>query len=186
MLLRKALKTAWTTILVVAMVAASLAQNPVRPRTGGRESIAIVVDRNNPLNSVSSTELREIFFGDRRWWTHDRPITLVAMRPGSAERETILRTIYGMDEKGYEEFFFFAMFRGDLFYPPTDVSTAGELKKFLSKKPGSVGYLRASDVDNTVKVLRVDGLLPDDDGYPLRLRKDKEKKPKSLLHRDTQ
>jgi len=36
--------------------------------------------------------------------------------------------------------------------------------------PGAVGYLRASDVDNSVKVVRVNGLLPEDDGYPLRLR----------------
>lgn len=163
------------------MVAALFAQNPARSRARVRDSIAIVVDRNNPLNSVSSTELKEIFFGDRRWWTHDRPITLVAMHPGSPERETVLRTVYGMDEKGYEEFFFFAMFRGDLFHPPTDVSTAGELKKFVSKNPGSVGYVRASDVDNTVKVLRVDGLLPDDDGYPIRLHTTK---PKTLLRRD--
>jgi hypothetical protein len=36
--------------------------------------------------------------------------------------------------------------------------------------PGAVGYLRASDVDDSVKVVRVNGLLPDDDGYPMRLR----------------
>jgi hypothetical protein len=42
-------------------------------------------------------------------------------------------------------------------------------KKFVVSTP-STGYLRASDVDGSVKVVRVNGLLPGDDGYPLRLR----------------
>jgi hypothetical protein len=33
-----------------------------------------------------------------------------------------------------------------------------------------MGYLRASDVDDSVKVVRVNGLLPEEDGYPLRVR----------------
>jgi hypothetical protein len=36
--------------------------------------------------------------------------------------------------------------------------------------PGALGYLRLSDVDDSVKIVRVNGLLPEDDGYPLRLR----------------
>jgi phosphate transport system substrate-binding protein len=164
------LRTVWTTILVVVLGVASCAQSNARKHTPGWEGIAIVVDRNNPVNNVSLTELRELFFGDRRWWSHDRPITLVTMERGSAERKTVLRAIYKMNEKAFEKYFFFEVFRGELPDGPTELSTASDVKDFVSRKPGSVGYLRASDVDSSVKVLRIDGLLPDDDGYPLRLR----------------
>lgn len=129
-----------------------------------------MVDRNSPVNNVSMTELREMFFGDRKWWSHNRPITLVTMARGSAERETVLRTIYRMDERAFENYFFFEVFRGELPNGPTNTFTARGVKKFISERPGSLGYLRVSEVDSSVKVLRIDGLLPDDDGYPLRLR----------------
>jgi len=35
--------------------------------------------------------------------------------------------------------------------------------------PGAIGYVRASDADSTVKILRVDGRLPDDKDYRFRL-----------------
>jgi len=35
--------------------------------------------------------------------------------------------------------------------------------------PGAIGYLRASDVDASIKVIRVGELLPDDRGYNLHI-----------------
>ena len=164
----------WTAILVALLSGVSCAQTAGK-RSPEWEGVAIVVDRNNPVTNVSLTQLRNMFFGDRRWWTHERPITLVTMASGSAERETVLRTVYRMDEKTFEKYFFFEVYRGELPNGPTSFSTPGDVKKFISSKPGSLGYRRSSDVDSTVKVLRVDGLLPDDDGYPLRLRMRKSK-----------
>jgi ABC-type phosphate transport system substrate-binding protein len=167
------LKIVRTAILVALLGLVSFAQGPAIRRSSSWEGVAIVVDRSNPLSDISSTELREILFGDRQWWAHDRPITLVAMRPGTAERATVLRSIYGMNEKGFEKFLVLKIFRGEMANPPIDSATAKDAKKAISSTTGAIGYLRASDVDDSVKVLRIDGRLPDDDGYPLRLRKRK-------------
>jgi ABC-type phosphate transport system substrate-binding protein len=164
------LKVAWTTILVAVLGTALFAQTPAERRAPGWEGVAIVVDRHNPVNNISVTQLREMLFGDRLWWAHNRRITLVTLPRGSAERETVLRSMYKMDERSFEKFFFFGVYRGELANGPTTLASASEVKKFVSLKPGSLAYLRASDVDSSVKVLRIDGLLPDDDGYPLRLR----------------
>jgi hypothetical protein len=34
--------------------------------------------------------------------------------------------------------------------------------------PGSITFMKASEISDTVKVVRVEGLLPGDDGYPLK------------------
>jgi hypothetical protein len=34
--------------------------------------------------------------------------------------------------------------------------------------PGSISFIKADQVSGDVRLLRVDGKLPDDDGYPLR------------------
>jgi hypothetical protein len=34
--------------------------------------------------------------------------------------------------------------------------------------PGSISFIRASEVTDDVRLVRVDGKLPSDDGYPLK------------------
>jgi hypothetical protein len=44
------------------------------------------------------------------------------------------------------------------------------MRRFVFNAPGAVGYVAADETDDTVKVLRIDGLLPGDPRYPLRRR----------------
>jgi hypothetical protein len=74
-----------------------------------------------------------------------------------------------MNEQDFGAYFLFEVFRGELSTSPTTLQTPTEVKKFIATTPGAVGYVRASDVDDSVKVVRVNGLLPGDDGYPVRL-----------------
>ena len=43
------------------------------------------------------------------------------------------------------------------------------MRKFVFNVPGAIGYLRPGDVDDSVKVLRIDGHLPGDAEYPLKI-----------------
>jgi hypothetical protein len=43
------------------------------------------------------------------------------------------------------------------------------VRKFVFNVPGAIGYVRATDVDSSVKILRVDGRLPEDKEYSLRI-----------------
>jgi len=40
--------------------------------------------------------------------------------------------------------------------------------RFIFNTPGAIGYVRADEVDDTVKVLRIDDRLPGEAKYPLR------------------
>jgi hypothetical protein len=44
------------------------------------------------------------------------------------------------------------------------------VRKFVFNVPGAIGYVRVTDVDDTVKVIRIDGHLPDDKDYSLRIQ----------------
>jgi hypothetical protein len=43
------------------------------------------------------------------------------------------------------------------------------VRKFVFNVPGAIGYLRASDVDGSVKVIKVSGHRPEEADYPLRI-----------------
>lgn len=138
-------------------------------RGGPEQSLAIVVNRANPVDNLSFSELRKVFLGRRSHWPNGRRIAVAMLDYGQPERETVLERIYQMDENGYRNYFLRGMFRGEVFVSPKTLASPTVVRKFVFNAPGAIGYLRASDVDESVKVLRIDGHLPQDKDYILQI-----------------
>ena len=134
------------------------------------EPLVIVVNRSNPVNDLSFDELRRIFLGNRSHWPNGRRITLVMREPGEPERRTVLHDICSMTEDQFRYHFVHGLFTGEILVSPKILSSPVGVRKFVFNVPGAIGYLRVADVDDTVKVVRIDELLPDDKGYKLRMQ----------------
>jgi hypothetical protein len=132
------------------------------------EPLVIVVNRSNPVDDLSFDELRRIFLGNRSHWSNGRRITLVMREPGEPERKTILRDVCGMNEDQFKNHFVHGLFTGEILVSPKILASPVGVRKFIFNVPGAIGYLREGDVDDSVKVVRIDELLPDDKGYKLR------------------
>lgn len=140
----------------------------------GRQSrpdqvLAIVVNRANPIDGMTSAELRKIFLGTRRHWPNGRRITVAMLDYEQPERKAVLRQIYRMDEDAYRAYFLKEVYRGEVFSAPKILASPLVMRKFIFNAPGAISYLRSSEVDESVKVLRIDGHLPDDKDYPLQI-----------------
>jgi ABC-type phosphate transport system substrate-binding protein len=133
------------------------------------EPLAIVVNKTNPVDNLSMAELHRIFLGNRSHWANGRRITLVMRDPGEPERKAVLRDICGMSEDQFKNHFLHGLFTGEILVSPKILATPVGVRKFIFNVPGAIGFLRASDVDSTVKVVRVDELLPEEKGYKLRV-----------------
>lgn len=131
------------------------------------EPLVIIVNRANPVDNLSFTELRTIFLGDRSHWADGRRITLVMRGPEDPERKAILHDVCGMTEDQLKTHFLRGLFTGDILLSPKILSTPAGVKRFVFNVPGAIGYLRISDVDASVKTVRVDDHLPSDKGYRL-------------------
>ena len=158
--------------LLLALVSREAAQCAAAPPTDQEvttQPLAIVVNRSNSVDALSTAELRRIFLGDRSHWPNGRRITVVMREPGEPERKCMLRDLYQMSESDLKNHFLHGLFTGDILVSPKILATAVGVRKFVFNVPGAIGYVRLSDVDDTVKVLRVDELLPDDKGYRLKV-----------------
>ena len=162
-LLMTLLLIAWPT--VDGVHAGGAAQTP-----GATEPLVIVVNRSNPVDDLTSAELRRIFLGNRSHWANGRRITLVMREPGEPERSTILREVCGMNEDQLKNHFLRGLYTGEILVSPKILSSPTGVRKFIFNVPGAIGYLRMGDVDPTVKVVRIDELLPEDKGYKLRVQ----------------
>lgn len=132
-------------------------------------TLAIVVHPSNPIENLTMAELRRIFLGEEGHWPDGRRLTLVMMEVGEPERKAVLQEICRMDESDYRKAILHRLYTGELLVSPKTLRNPTHVREFVFNVPGAIGYLRAADVDESVKVIRIDGHLPDDEGYPLRV-----------------
>jgi phosphate transport system substrate-binding protein len=150
-------------VIALSLVGAA----PPTARAQAAEPLAIVVNRNNPLSEISLADLRRVFRGQRTRWTNGRRVTLVMRDAGAPERNAMIQSLYGLDEEQYRRTYLQAVFSGEAGDAPKTLASTNGVLRFVYNVPGAIGYVRARDVDPSVKTLRVDGRLPGEPGYRL-------------------
>ena len=159
-------------IIVVILMTAALVEPTPQSRVQAapsKQGLAIIVNRENSIDNLSMTDLRSMFLGERSHWPNGRRITLVMMEPGQPERETLLRDVCRMSESDLRRRFLQGLLTGEVLVSPKTLSSPAGVRKFVFNVPGAIGYLRPEDVDDSVKVIRIDGHLPGDADYPLKI-----------------
>jgi ABC-type phosphate transport system substrate-binding protein len=131
------------------------------------QDVAVIVNLKNNVDNLSMSELAKIFRGERQYWRTDLPVLLLLRAPGSYEREVALRSIFRMTESQYKQYWISRIMRAEATSPPAELYSSGMTKEGVSSIPGSIACINASDVKPGVKVVRINGRLPGESGYPL-------------------
>jgi phosphate transport system substrate-binding protein len=130
------------------------------------EDVAVVVNDRNPVSKMSRAELRKIFAGEERSWSAGIPIKVFVRAPGTHERGALLKLL-GMTEDEYKQYWTSQVFRGEAQAAPSILPSNGMQKEALATYPGAVALVRLEDVRAGMKVLRVEGRMPGEAGYPI-------------------
>lgn len=159
--LRRAARRAMLAVVLIASMQAS-AETPL-----DQIGLAIVVHTASAVEDVSLAELRNIFLADQQFWPDRSRITLLVRAPQSAERDYVLDRIYQMNEAQFRQYWIAKMFRAEVPRGPKIVFSTDMTLDLVVAIPGSISFMRADQVTDAVKVLKVDGKLPGEEGYPL-------------------
>jgi hypothetical protein len=136
------------------------------------DHLAVIVNLSNPVEDLSLKELRNIVMVERTHWPDGRKITVALREPGLPERQAVLSLVYGMNEAGFTRYFLHATFTGQIPNSPRMLSTSALVLRFLVNVPGAIGFVRQGDADASVKMVRIDGLMPGAPNYFLTVRND--------------
>jgi ABC-type phosphate transport system substrate-binding protein len=123
--------------------------------------IALVVDKNNPSSTISNKELLKLLRNENAKWPDGRKVTVYLSNPSSADGKVLLQKIYRMtpDElKSLAE-----SQKGTIVILASDQLVL----KAVANDPGAVGAVNVYSINSAIKVLRVDGKLPMEQGYLL-------------------
>ncbi|HEX4001661.1 MAG TPA: hypothetical protein VHX36_03380 [Candidatus Acidoferrales bacterium] len=122
-------------------------------RVSAADEVDVIVNKSNSIDSLSLADAKKIFVGDKGSWPNGRRITVVMLAVGQPERDVVMHDIYKMTESDYTKYFLQASFTGKVDAPPKDDGSASQVKADVAGNPGAIGYLKASDVDASVKVV---------------------------------
>ena len=130
--------------------------------------LAIVAHKDTQVDNLSMEDLRSIFLADRLFWSDRQRIILLVRAPKSDERDFVLNRIYEMSEAQFRQYWIAKMFRAEVPRGPKIVFSTDMTLDLVVAIPGSISFIRADQVSDEVKVMRINGALPSEPGYPLR------------------
>jgi len=130
--------------------------------------VAVVVHPDTPVSNLSLADVRKVFLGDRQYWSTNVPVVLLIRAPVARERDVVLKIIYQMSESQFKQHWIAKIFRAEAATAPKVVYSNDMANQLVTAIPGAIAFIDAKDVKPGSKVLRVDGHLPGEPGYPLR------------------
>jgi len=119
---------------------------------------AVVVNKDNAVENVTSIHLAKIVRGEVKKWPDGRSILLVLHNDSAGETETLER-LNKMTAAEWKAFA--AAHRESILFVATDA----DVLKIVQSEPGAIGMIDVHSVDNSINVVHVDGKLPMEFGY---------------------
>lgn len=117
----------------------------------GEDSIAVIVNPTNPVNSLTTDQLRDIYQGKISNWKQvggeDAPIKVIIREAGSGTRITFEDILFGSTV-------------------PQDNFTIGistyQVMQDVAVTPNAIGYVSQNALNTGVKVMGINGISPTD------------------------
>jgi hypothetical protein len=73
-----------------------------------------------------------------------------------------------VSESDYKKYWVAKVFRGEVTNEPPVAPSPGVTLDYVATVKGAISFIEANQTQPRVKVLRIDGKLPGENGYPLR------------------
>jgi len=156
-------KILFLTLAVGAITGVAAAQDKT-------SDLAIIVAKGSTLDSVTSEELNKIFLEEKSNGPDGHKYIVTVHVSGSPECKAALGSIYKFDQGEYDTYFLRALFAGRIHEKPQPLNSGAAVRQYVAATAGAIGYVRASEVDDSIKIIKVDGKSPGDADYPLKIK----------------
>jgi ABC-type phosphate transport system substrate-binding protein len=149
-------------LFALACLCAALPLASAYTANGAPGDISVIVNKANPTRAITDTDLRPIFQTTKTSWPHGEDALPLNLPDDDALRQEFDAAVLRLDLDRVARYWKDRKIRGGARAPVQAPNTQAVLK-IVALKPGAVGYVRASEVNDSVKVVaRIAGgkLLP--------------------------
>ena len=112
----------------------------------------IIVNKANPVKTLSLAELRRIFTKQSRMWPHAEPMVPVDWDSTAEIRQVFSKQVLNRSVREMAEYWVQqSMTQG--IAPPSTQRSARAVLRFVASVPGAISYVPAEEVDDTVNAV---------------------------------
>lgn len=129
---------------------------------------AVIASPDVPVSGLTMAELRKLFLGDRQFWSSNLRVTLFIRAPVARERAVIVWTVCRMSEAQFGQHWIGKVMRADCTSSPRQFASNQVAIDLVRSSPGAIAVVNAAQTGG-MKVLAIDGKMPNDPGYPLQI-----------------
>lgn len=133
----------------------------------GAAGVAVAVHPDVPVDNLTVAELRRLLLGDREFWPGTIRVTLLVRAPVAHERDVALKNVCQMSEAQFRQHWIAKVFRAEAAVAPKIVYSSEMAIDLVNRIPGAITLIDASQAVKRLKVVKIDGHLPGEKGYPL-------------------
>ena len=120
--------------------------------------MAVVVDKGNKVENISSVHLAKIFRAEVRKWPDGREVVLVLHSASSGEKTTLEHLLKLSDAELKS---LIAAHKNSI----RMVASDAEVLALVEATPGAAGLVDVNAINGRINVVKVDGKLPTEAGY---------------------
>jgi ABC-type phosphate transport system substrate-binding protein len=117
----------------------------------------VVVNKENPVKTLTVVELRSIFMKQSRMWSHAEPMVPVDWDSTHYLRRVFSKQVLNRSVREMADYWVQQSMQQGL-TPPSTQRSARAVLRFVASVPGAISYMPPSEVDETVNVVKVSGL----------------------------
>lgn len=103
-------------------------------------SVTFVVNSTNPQESISKSELANLFLKKKRYWPNGSLVRFIDRQKGQSEREFLLRNILGMSQRELDQYWVGKkLYAGDS--APLQADSDAMALRLVDQLEGGVSYV---------------------------------------------
>ncbi len=128
---------------------------------------AIIIPANSPIQSLSLVEVQRLYMGKQSSLANENK----AVRLGGLSRhgDLFCEKVLDTPTRHFRRHWIKLVFSGHRVEPPELQHSVPDLLRWMQQDPSSIAFVDEDDIPETgeLRVLKIDGLLPGDEGYAL-------------------
>ena len=138
--------------------------------TNAYATIAVIVNKSNPVSDVSYNELKQISEARKQYWGNGEKIILIFKPVTSVETRALIDMVYKIKYEEFDKYWFLKVYENKIMEFPKILNSTGTINILVSEIQGAIAFIGVDEVSKrgNIKVIRVNGKMPDEDGYPFK------------------
>ena len=114
--------------------------------------IAVIVHPSSAIDALTEDDVARLYLGKSKSFPNGDQATPLNQEEGSATRQAFHEQVTKKNPSQYKAYWSQLVFTGKG-TPPKEAANDGAIKSMVAANPGMIGYVDASAVDSSVKVV---------------------------------